>query len=146
LISESHLEPARNKPVVIGKCAGIKSKIFIDSGAEINVIDGDYLNELMTRQQASIKFIPSNSSIQCANGSKMCVTGQAIFPLQIGNAKVEQRFMVVKKIFPKVIVGLRTMKTMSIVIDAKNDGVIVDNKIRVPFISRIIPESVLGNE
>lgn len=142
LISHNHSELARNKPVVVGKCAGVKTKIFIDSGAEMNVIDADFLNDLKISQKAPVKFMPAASTIQCANGSRMVVTGHAILSIQIGNAKVEQKFMVVKRIFPKVIIGLRTMKTMSIAIDAKNDGIVVDDRIRVPFLSRTVPESV----
>jgi hypothetical protein len=139
LISESHSEPAKNKPVVWGRCGNVKTKIFIDSGAEMNVIDGDLLNQLLMKQ-VPVKFIPSTSTIACANGSKMTVTGYAQLCLQIGNAKVNQKFMVVKRLFPKVIVGLRTMKTMGIVIDPSKDGIIVDEKTRVPFLSRIEPE------
>jgi hypothetical protein len=98
----------------------------------------------MTHQRAPIKFSPIQSEIQCANGSKMCVTGQATFSVQIGNAQVEQKFMVVKKIFPRIIIGLRTMKTMSISIDAENDCILVDKQIRVPFISHITPASIAG--
>jgi hypothetical protein len=146
LISVNHSEPAKNKPVVIGKCAGVKAKIFIDSGAEMNVIDADFLNEIIIQQRTPVKFVPGKAFIQCANGSKMAVTGHATFLVELGNARVQQKFMVVQRIFPKIIIGLRTMKTMSIIIDAVNDGIIVNEETRVPFLSRISPDStVQGN-
>jgi hypothetical protein len=70
LISESHSEPAKIKPVVWGRCGNGKTKIFIDSGAELNVIDGDLFNQLL-KKQVPVKSIPSTSTIACANGSKM---------------------------------------------------------------------------
>jgi hypothetical protein len=141
VISATNSEPARNKPVIMGRCAGEKTKLLIDSGAEMNVMDCDFLNDLLLKQ-VPVKFTPSNSRIQCANGSKMAVTGYATMTLQVGSARAVQKFMIVKGLFPKVIVGIRSMKTMGIVMDPSSDCVIVDGRARVPFLSRIVPESV----
>ena len=140
LISEGYSEPARNKPIIIGKCAGQKTKLFLDSGAEMNVMDGDFLNELIMKQ-IPIKFTPGYSHIQCANGSQMPTTGSATVALEIGNVKSFQTFTIVKSLFPKVIIGIRAMKTMGIVIDPASDCAVVQRTLRVPFISHIDPQS-----
>jgi hypothetical protein len=143
LISEKHSEAAQNKPLVFGRCAGEKTKLFLDSGAETNVIDCDFLNHLII-QQCPVKFTPGISKIRCANGSIMTVTGYATFKLQIGNASANQKFMVVQGLFPKVIVGIRTMKTMGMILNTADDCVIMDGNVRVPFISRTVPQSIAG--
>jgi predicted aspartyl protease len=140
LISESHSEPARNKPVVIGKCAGLKTKLFLDSGAEMNVMDCDFLNSLSLKQ-IPVKFTPEAAKIQCANGTQMIVTGNAVISVEIGNVKSNQKFMIVKGLFPKIIIGIRAMKTMGILIDPGHDGIIVDGGMRIPFISHITAQS-----
>lgn len=146
LISESKSESARNKPLIIGKCAGIKAKLFLDSGAEMNVMDEKFLNSLL-QKQLSIKFSPTTSKIQCANGSHMTVTGSASVCLEIGNAKSNQKFMIVKEVFPRVIVGIKAMKTMGIMIDPASDSVLVDGRVRIPFISHVEPQnSVMQSE
>jgi hypothetical protein len=144
VISESCPEPARNKPVIIGRCEGEKTKLFLDSGAEMNVMDCDFLNSLMAKQ-IPVKFIPKFSKIQCANGTQMTVTGHAMIRIEIGTVKAQQKFMVVKGLFPKVIVGIRTMKTMGVMIDPASNGIIVDNCVHVPFISKIIPQSATSS-
>jgi len=55
LISTSRPEPARNKPLIVGRCAGVKTRLFLDSEAEMNVIDSEYLKGLMDKQLC-IKF------------------------------------------------------------------------------------------
>jgi hypothetical protein len=143
LISGKHSEAAQNKPLVFGRCAGEKTKLFLDSGAETNVMDCDFLNHLLI-QQCPVKFTPGISKIRCANGSIMTVTGYATLKLQIGNASANQKFMVVQGLFPKVIVGIRTMKTMGMILNTADDCAIVDGNVRVPFISRTVPQSITG--
>jgi hypothetical protein len=147
VISQSHSEAAKNKPVVSGKCASVKSKLFLDSGAEINVIDSEFLKELEKTRQTPVKFTPCNSNIKCANGSKMPVLGQATLSIELGPVRAEQKFMVVKNVFPKVIIGIRTMKTMNVCIDPVNDCAIINDQVRLPFLSKIQPQSeVSGKE
>lgn len=141
LISTSRPEPARNKPLIVGRCAGVKTRLFLDSGAEMNVIDSEYLKGLMDKQLC-IKFTKGFSQVQCANGTKMAVIGYAHIPLEIGCAKVIQRFLVVSSLFPKVIVGIRTMKTMDISICPREDCIKVGEHSQVPFVSVTSPQSV----
>lgn len=142
LISEHHAEPARNKPLVEGRCAGMKTKLFLDSGAELNVVDYDFVRSLL-EQDLKLHFKAVKSQIQCANGSRMVVMGIASLPIQVGCATVVQKFSVVKDLFPKLIIGIRTMKTMGIVMDPAKDSVVVNGVMRVPFVSRIYPETIL---
>lgn len=142
MISCGHSEPARNKPVVIGRCAGEKTKLLLDSGAETNVIDSGFVNWLM-QMNAPLKFTPRMARLRCANGTPMTVTGEVSLTLQVGLAKVPQRFMVVQNLFPRVIIGIRTMKTMNIILDPSNDCIVVGDGQRVPFLSRSDAETVV---
>lgn len=144
LISTNHSESARNKPLIWGRCAGEKAKLFLDSGAEMNVIDCDFLNSLLLKQ-FPVTFKPGASKIQCANGTKMDVTGFASMTLQIGSVKAVQKFMVVNRLFPRIIVGIRTMKMMNIVMDPTSDCVYVDGNSRVPFVSCTVPPSTAAS-
>ena len=147
LISVSHSEPARNKPIIEGRCAGVKTRLFLDSGAELNVIDHEFVRD-MIRQQLPVKFTAATSQVQCANGSKMSVVGYVSFSVQMGCSTVIQRFSVVRGLFPKVIVGIRTMKTLGIVLDPAKNGILVNGNVRVPFVSKIFPGTVfetMGN-
>ncbi len=107
----------------------------------MNVIDYDFLNSLL-KKQAPVKFTPATSSIQCANGSKMTVTGAATFSVHIGSVRAVQKFQVVKGLFPKLIVGIRTMKTMSLSLDPESDCAYVGRNYRVPFVSHVTPQSI----
>ena len=141
LISDNHSEPARNKPVVAGRCSGEKVNLFLDTGAEMNVVDSGYVRELM-KKQLPIVYNPAPFTIQFTNGNKMFATGFPSLRLQIGGVTALQKFRVVEKVFPKIIVGIRTMKTMNIVVDPTADCVYVGNGQKVPFVSTIAPESV----
>jgi hypothetical protein len=136
LISKSHSELARNKPIVKGFVAGLKSNIFIDSGAEINVIDETYLHDLMKNSKNAIKIQPSSSRLNCANGSKMIVKGTTKLSLMIGNTNKIETFTIVNKIFPKVFVGLKSMKSFEMVMHANNSCLTIGN-VTIPFISKV---------
>ena len=140
LISKSNAEPAKNKPVVSGRCFGVGTNFFVDSGAEVNVVSHQFVQSLIN-QQFPVKFSPTNSRIQCANGSKMAVFGEAVLSLDIGGVRIAQKFTVVDNLFPKIIIGIRTMKAMGIRIDAATDCIYMGNNVKVPFISRVVPQS-----
>jgi hypothetical protein len=149
VISEGCSESARNKPVINGRCAGQKARLFLDSGAEMNVMDSAFLKELQSKE-LPVKFTPGTANIKCANGSKMPITGFAVMTIEIGSVKAVQRFMVVQHLFPKIIIGIRTMKTMEITINASEDCVYVGGNTKIPFLSRVYPQSeitsVMGND
>lgn len=135
LISESHSEPAENKPLIVGKCGGEKVKLFLDSGAEMNVIDHEFLGKL--KKKFSVVFQAKKSQIQCANGSRMASSGSVVLPVQIDGVRAEVKFTVVRNLFPRIIIGIKTMKSMGIIMDTTNDCIIVGDDQRIPFVSRI---------
>jgi predicted aspartyl protease len=125
---------------VLGRCFDLSTKFFIDSGAEINVVNHEFIKILINKQYP-VKFFPTASRIQCANGSKMSVLGEAILSFDIGGVRTTQKFTVVNDLFPKIIIGIRTMKTMGIQIDTSSDCIYMGNNVQVPFISRVTPDS-----
>jgi hypothetical protein len=146
-ISECHSELASNKPLINGTCAGQRAKIFLDTGAEMNVIDSAYLKSLMTHcDGVALKQNASNGNVTCANGTKMRAVGIVNLRLGIGNCLSEQKFTVLESIFPKIIVGLRSMKSMDICVDPANDCAVIAGKVRVPFVSKTVPQSVMSGK
>jgi TolA-binding protein len=140
LISSHHSETARNKPIIMGRCAGQKTQLFLDSGAETNVIDSRFLKELQNKQ-IPIEFIQSKANIKCANGTRMPIMGYANLSVEIGPIKAKQRFMVVNELFPRIIIGIRTLKTMGVVISPTEDCIFVPGGCKVSFLSRVDPQS-----
>jgi predicted aspartyl protease len=141
LISKSNSEPARNKPVIVGECAGEKMNIFLDTGAEMNVIDSVQLSDMIKRQ-LPISFKQTSTKIRCANGSSMQVTGEALFSVRIGSVRAVQKFQVVRNLFPKIIIGIRTMKTMNISVKPSDDCAYIGETFKVPFKSRVVAQTV----
>jgi hypothetical protein len=141
LISESKAEPARNKPLVWGKCEGMETKVFLDSGAEVNVIDSCFLRKLQSFSNSSIKFIPSNGAMVCANGSKLHTSGTAYIRTVVGENRGVLKFTVANEIFPKVIIGIRGMKMLEIQLDPAKDRILVGNGKVVPLISKVESQS-----
>jgi predicted aspartyl protease len=142
LISNSRDEKAANKPLVLGNCEGKETKVFLDTGAEVNVIDRDFFEELRKFSNNKIPFQNRVSSIVCANGSKIKTYGEASIKIDIGHTRAAVKFTVASQMFPRVIIGLRGMKTMNMVLDPTNSCVILGGKRTVPFISKVKPQSI----
>ena len=140
LISENNPELACNKPVVHCRIYGKKQAVLFDSGAEVNVIDLNYLNSLK-QVNPKIKFIPRQGSLRCANGSKLNILGYTGLTLTIGVQSVLIKFIVVDNMFPKVVIGLPSMKKHNISIIPSSDSIEICG-ILIPFISRSV---VSGN-
>jgi hypothetical protein len=85
-----------------------------------------------------VRIINKAGRIRCANGSYMRIIGYTYFPLTIGSTSHHVKFTVVESLFPKLIIGLRTMKTEGIILDAPNDSIQVDGE-RVGFVSKTEP-------
>jgi hypothetical protein len=135
LISLSRPERAANKPLVSGSIEGVQTKIFFDTGAEINVIDESFFN-VLKKNNPSLKVESANIFVRCANDSKMKAIGKVTLNLLLQGVLTRQIFTIVRGIFPKVIVGIRQMKKSQIAVDPKNDCIWISNK-RVPFVSKI---------
>jgi predicted aspartyl protease len=63
----------------------------------------------------------------------MPVLGFAEMSLEMGPSKIRQTFMVVSDLFPKVIIGIRTLKTMGVTISPTEDCAIVSGNYKLPF-------------
>lgn len=138
LISESRSEPALNKPIVNGTIEDRNEKIFLDTGAESSVVDFNLFQSI--RKENGLKLFQSNKSLQCANGSKMKVIGCSFINIKLGDIKKRLKFIVVDNLFPKVLIGIRDMKTLDVSVVPRNDCIMINNT-RIPFISRVSVEA-----
>jgi predicted aspartyl protease len=143
MITTAAREPARNKPLVEATLGHTQVRTLMDTGAETNVIDQVCMNRIMRHDNQAV-FKPFKSHLTCANGSRMLVAGEAELSLTLGNITSTQKFLVVPCLIPRVIVGIRTMKMLSVEIDPANDCIRVQNT-SVPFVSKI-DRPVAGNE
>jgi hypothetical protein len=144
VISSSRPERAANKPLVIGSIEGIKTKIFFDTGAEINVIDEALLHTLKSRNPG-LKMHQVDSFIRCANDTKIRALGKVKLNVLLQGIATQQVFTVVRGIFPRIIVGIRQMKRCQISVDPKYDCIWIKNN-RIPFVSKVVPVSDQENE
>ena len=135
VITNGNLEKAINKPIVRGFLEGKQGKLFLDTGAEINVIDKTLLEKLQENSN-EITVEPKKSSITCANGTKMSSFGVANILVKIGDVSSFQKFVIVDGLFPKVFLGIKALKHMRISIDAKSECARI-GKTRIPFISGV---------
>lgn len=142
LISNSRNEKAANKPLVRGNCEGKKTKVFLDTGAEVNVIDRDFFEELRKFSNNKIPFQSRVGSIVCANGSRIKTYGEASIKVEIGRTKAAVKFTVASQMFPRVIIGIRGMKTMNMLLDPTNSCVMLEGIQTVPFVSKVKPQSI----
>lgn len=139
LISESRPETAANKPIVRGKCGGQDAKLFLDTGADANVMDSAFFQQLQAINP-SLQLVASKQKIRCANGEAMTSRGQAYVDITLAGATRMAKFTVVDNLFPKVIIGMRTMKAMKLVVNPSRDCAVIGVD-RIPFMSRVIPPS-----
>ncbi|MEL7308569.1 MAG: retropepsin-like aspartic protease, partial [Pseudomonadota bacterium] len=144
LISANRSEKAANKPIIEGKCNGLACRILCDSGAEVNVIDEAFVREIQAAD-AGVIISKARKAIKCANNSAMLVVGSV--RLRMSFAAISDgkpcTFLIVKNLFPKVILGIRSMKELEMTIDPPHSQVIVKGK-RIPFLSKVYAETVFG--
>lgn len=135
VISNSNSEKAANKPIVRGFVGGKRGKIFCDSGAEINLINTDTAIALQKLNPKSI-IRPNKCNIKCANGSLMENKGVISLEMRLGGKSCKHSFILVDSLFPRVILGIKSMKTMGLIINPSKDCVEI-NGVSIPFISKI---------
>jgi len=136
------VEKDQNKPLVRGKCEGEKAKLFLDTGAEISVIDEGFLQQM---KEQPIRRHKQTKVIKCANNSRMDTKGWVKLRIQVGGQEKECKFWVVQSLYPKIIIGIRAMKDMGISIDPARECVWVNGR-KVPFLARVQPQSLLGSK
>ena len=134
LISTSNSEPAANKPVVRCRIYETQCSVLFDTGAEINVIDGAFLRSL-TDQYDFITVHKHHGKLNCANGTPLNVEGNVDITLTVGTTDIKANFTVVSSIFPRVIIGLKTMKQEDISVLPICDAIKIGG-IEIPFISK----------
>jgi len=133
VISLSRPEEARNKPLVMGKCGSSMTPILIDSGAGLNVIDETFVETLPS--ECIIKRNYREGKIRCANDQVVRSKGNITLMVNIGSYRDKMVFSIMPNLFPKVIIGLRQMKSSKMVIDPPRDSLWIENE-RVKFISK----------
>ena len=132
----------QNKPLVRGKCEGKQAKLFLDTGAEISVVDEGFLQQL---KEQPIRRHRQTKVIKCANNSRMDTKGWVKLRIQVGGQEKQCKFWVVQSLYPKIIIGIKAMKDMGISIDPAKECVWVNGR-KVPFSARVQPQSLLGSK
>ena len=138
LISRHHTEKAANKPLVDCDCGSKKRRILFDTGAETNLVDWNTLKELMSEDN-TIPYVDKRTFVKCANGSLMNVRGFTLLDVGIGTSLSRIRFMVVENLFPRFIIGIRTMKKEQINVIPEEDAIKIKGE-KVAFVSRVRSE------
>ena len=112
VITKRNKELARNKPIIISTVQNTKAKIFLDTGADINLVDKTLIFQHLKMRKGDLR--PTSSSVKCANGGNLDVLGEIDLNVQIGSSMSRETFLVANKVFPGVIIGLVGMNCMSI--------------------------------
>ena len=131
VISTSNPEYAKNKPVVKCIVENAPKNVFFDSGCESNIIDSQYLKKL-----GSKILWKEGGHIKCANGSPIKIVGYTVITVNVGRSSFKCKCTVVERIFPKLIIGIKTMKRECIDISASRDCIIVRGEV-INFISKV---------
>lgn len=139
LISTSHSERARGKPVISGIIGSINKNMLLDTGSETNVIDFSLLKTL-SNEDKTIKFYRKQGNLKCANGSDLLVLGYALVNVNIANRPLQVKFTVANNILPRIILGTKYMKTANMSVDIGSQCATMWNpynqtKVHIPFLS-----------
>ena len=136
LISKNHSELARNKPLVKANIYGKSVSTLIDSGAESNIMDAQLFQEIKAKNK-KIKLYERRGKLVCANGSTMEILGTTKVDIQIGEQSMKMIFKIVENLFPRLIIGIKSMKEHRIQIVPQEDCIYVKND-PVSFISKVV--------
>ena len=122
-------------PLIRACVNGTDSRVFLDTGANINIIGLDYLRKVRT---GVTLITPHNSIIEGVTGNSMKVYGKtrlrltlcSMFSWEIEASVTEKSF------FPgDILIGFNTMREVEINILPASDGVKIANMLYVPFLS-----------
>jgi len=134
VLTERNREPIKNKPVVLGRINGRQSKLFLDSGSELNVIDYNFVKNILKYDCTLLK--PCSTQIKCANESKLRTYGKLCIKIEVGVECHELEFVVVERVLPSVIIGICGMKAMSMMLNLPKSCAVVRG-IDIPFLGRV---------
>ena len=117
-ISHTNPESARNKPIVSVEIENNgKANVLFDTGCDCNVVDYSFFEKL-AKLDKSLKIVPKTSQLTCANGTKLNVIGYTILKFKIESVEIKAKFTIVETIFPKIIIGIKTMIKEKISVNA----------------------------
>ena len=121
---KSHQET--NKPVVLARYNGVRGKTLMDTGATINLISKQFLDEIEAQSFKVQLKRGSSKSIRCANGSVMKCHGEAIINFSMGGINCQENFHVVEDFVKNIdaIVGIRSMKKYGMNLSLEDDCII----------------------
>ena len=120
-----------NKPYVRGRVCNKPTPIFLDTGAEVNVISKSLIQTLPNFPKLCHSV---NQKIQCANGSNIEVVAETILPVSIGVETCPLKFVVANNLSPSIIVGLRGLKSFKAALLTEKDCVVCKG-IEIPFMA-----------
>lgn len=133
-ISKSNKESARNKPVITARIGSQDKNVLLDTGSVGNVIDYNFLASLQ-KQGTPVKILRYNGALKCANGSDLPIIGYTLLPVKVGYQSHLTKFIVVKAIFPNVILGMSFMQKSGLSVDPSNMCARIKQD-SVPFVSQ----------
>ena len=76
---------------------------------------------------------PCSTTVKCANDSKLDTVGKLVLNVQVGVTTKRIKFIVVKRVLPSVIIGIRSMKHLSLYLNLAENCAEVNN-IKLPFL------------
>ena len=134
----------KNKPIVKSFLGHEVHDVFLDSGAELNVINTDLANDLI-RSKKGVKYSTKTQLMRCANGTNMSSKGKIKVPMSFVPGKFEDViFNVVDNMQPNILCGIRQMKKSNILVDAPNNCAWID-ELKVNFSNPIYPPTTCIN-
>ena len=113
---------------------------LLDTGARINVIDEEVVNNLK-----NVKIKIAEDRIACANGSKLKTKGRAILNIEIDGIVKDIEFIVAEGLSPKIIGGIEFLNIFKIYLKKSNGIEIIDNKIIDNYSQLCSIEAKFGN-
>ena len=97
VITKRHPEKAKNKPIIHGKVSNKDTKLFLDSGAEVNIIDCKYMQEHLGIPFSEVK--KSKANVKCANNISLIIIGEICLNVTVANYSEKVTFLVAQKCF-----------------------------------------------
>ena len=124
----------KNKALVLCEVEGRTTKILFDSGSTQNVISDELFQNIGGSKR--FRIIGTSRSLKCDNNSRLHCLGNVILNVHIGNTRCKKMFTIVQELSQKAIIGIRGMKALNIIIDARKNGIFCQNEF-LPFVGKV---------
>ena len=93
-------------------------------------MDENYLLNVLKYPQS---LISNNCKVvKCANGTTLVTKGTVSLNVSVGLSRGQLQFVVIEKLFPRIIVGIRSMKTLNIQLRIA-DNCVYSKGVMIPF-------------